>query len=230
MPFDVTPTDLAGTCGVVVVIGDVGATIRGAGIASGTQYDALDPSAFTIASCGDDPVHVDGVGGATTRVWLYPGLTASLLASTGLSADALLAHAEAEHILRALGYAPTDEVLEVPVVVTSTGAFASLDAPTLPASGCVPFVAYVVGAGRASLPTGQTDFLDDRALSAVIGCASGDGWSLTLVDDATLGARAFVRAYGAGSAPSTTLSVGSVTPVDLAHATWPTPIAELPHE
>ncbi len=228
MPFDVTPTELDGSCGVVVVIGDLGALVQRAGVASGTAFEAADPSAMTVASCGAAPVHVEGIGGATTRTWLYPGLTPATLGVTGLSADALLAHAEAETLLRRLGYVPTDEVIEVLVTSTGGGGFATLDAPTMPASGCMPFVAYVVGAGNAQLPIGRADYLRDRALSTLVGCGSGSGWSLTLVDDATLGATAFVRAYGPGAGPSTTITAGSITTVDTAHATWPSPIAELP--
>lgn len=227
MPFDVTPTDLDGSCGVVVIIGDIGALIQRAGIASGDSFRAIDPSAFTVATCGTAPIHVDGIGAAVTRSWLYPGLTPATLVSTGLSADALLAHAEAEVLMRRLGYEPVDEVVEVTATAPG-GAFASLEPPYSPPSGCVPFVAYVAGAGRSSLPFGQSDYLDDRALSAVVGCGSGNGWSLNLVDDTTPGATALVRAYRAGGGPSTSITAGSIARVDDAHAAWPVPITESP--
>jgi hypothetical protein len=228
MPFDFTPTDLDGSCGVVLLIGDLGALIQRAGVLSGDTFSAIDPSAFTVATCGTAPVHVEGIGGATARVWLFPGLTPSTLASTGLTADALLAHAEAETLLRRLGYEPVDEVIELGATSTGAGAFATLDAPHLPSSGCIPFVAYVVGAGRATLPFGRSDYLDDRALSATVGCASGTGWALTLVDDGTLGATAFVRAYRAGGGPTSISTASSITLVDGAHASWPVPITESP--
>ncbi len=226
MPFDVTPTDLDGSCGVVVVIGDIGAIIQRAGLSSGDSFLAVDPSAFTVATCGTAPVHVEGIGGGVVRSWLFPGLTPASLVSTSLTADALLAHAEAETMLRRLGYEPVDEVLEVPVTSGGAGGFATLDPPYSPASGCIPFVAYVAGAGRASLPFGRSDYLDDRALSAIIGCGSGNGWSLTLVDDGTVGATAFVRAYRTGSGPTRSLTAGLITRVDPAHASWPVSISE----
>jgi hypothetical protein len=228
MPFDFTPTDLAGSCGVVLFIGDLGAIVQRGAAPTAITFEAIDPSAFAIATCGDMPVHVEGIGGATARVWLYPGLTVSLLGGTGLSADALLAHAEAETLLRRLGYEPVDELLEVPITSTPGGTFVSLDAPYVPASGCTPFVAYVLGAGRANLPFGQTDYPSDRALSTTVGCGSGHGWTLGLVDDATPGATAFVRAYAAGAGPSTSSTVSAATVVDAAHATRPTPIVEAP--
>jgi hypothetical protein len=226
MPFDFTPTDLDGSCGVVLVLGDVGAIIQRAGAVGGDAFAAVDPSAFTVATCGTAPVHVEGIGGAMVRAWLYPGLTPSALASTGLSADALLAHAEAETILRRLGYEPVNEVVTMPV--TSTPGGLSLEAPETPASGCIPFVAYVAGAGTASLPFGRSDFLVDRTLSSVVGCRTGPGWQLTMYDDATASATAYVRAYRAGAGPTTTNTAGSIVSVDAAHATWPTPMTEAP--
>ncbi len=230
LPFDATPADLDGACGVVLLIGDVSATIAGAGITGGTRFRSVDPSGFTVAVCGTASIHVDGTGSVSMRAWLLPGLTPTALTDTGLSADALLAHAEAETILRRRGYAPVDEILEVTPAPTSAGGFVPAPLPTVPTAGCVPFVAYIEGAGRPQLPPGRFDFLDDRGLSGAVACAAtANGWEPLYVDDATVGARMFVRAYrvAASGAPST-ISIAGAHLVDAAHATLPTAIAEAP--
>lgn len=230
MPFDAIPPDLDGACGVVLLVGDIAATITSAGISGGTAFRSVDPSAFTVAACGSVPLHVEGTGTVTMRTWLLPGLTPSALTDTGLPADALLAHAEAETMLRRQGYVPSDELVEVTPVPTTAGGFMTMHLPTTPPLGCIPFVAYVVGAGRPQLPPGRFDYLDDRGLSGAVACATTtSAWEPLYVDDATVGARLFVRAYAAGTGtPATTVSIGSARVVDAAHATWPTAIAESP--
>ncbi len=141
MPFDMAPSDLEGRCGVVVIIGEADAMIEEAGVVGGATFVAVDHGAFTVAMCGTALVHIEGHGGARTRAWFYPGLTPSMRVATGLSADALLAHAEAEALLRRLGYEPVDEVLEIPGTQRDAAWFATLEAPYRPATGCVPFVA-----------------------------------------------------------------------------------------
>jgi hypothetical protein len=231
LPLETTPADLDGACGVVLVVGDVATTLTVAGVAGGTLYHSVDPSAFTIATCGTAPVRVEGSGEVSLRTWLLPGITEAAMTSTGLSADALLAHAEAELLLRRRGYVPVDEIVEVAPATTTAGGFVTMHLPTTPTAGCIPFVAYVEGAGRPQLPPGRFDFLDDRGLSGAVACATTTAaWEPLYVDDGTVGARVFVRAYapGPGGTVSTTLSIASAHTVDASHARWPAAISDAP--
>jgi hypothetical protein len=213
-----------------LLVGDVGTTMTRAGIASGTTYRVVDPSAFTIALCGAVPVHVEGTGNVHMRTWLMPGLTETALATTGLSADALLAHAEAETVLRRLGYVPSDELIEITPATTTAGGFVTVHLPVTPPAGCIPFVLYVDGAGRPQLPPGRFDYLDDRGLVGGVSCATAtSSWEPLFVDDGTLGAHVVARAYASStSTPAGTLSIGGALSVDASHATWPAAIAESP--
>lgn len=227
LPFDATPADLDGACGVVLLVGDLSTTISSAGITGGTAFRAVDPSAFTVAMCGTGSIHAAGTGNVTMQTWLLPGLTPGALTDTGLSADVLLAHAEMELVLRRRGYAPVDEIVEIAPITTTAGGFLTLTPPTMPSAGCIPFVVYIEGAGRPEITPGRFDFLDDRGLSGAVWCATtSSGWEPRYVDDATVGARVFARAYA--SAPSgsgTTLSIAAARSVDPAHATWPAAIS-----
>ena len=230
LPLDATAPDLEGACGVVLLIGEVSTTITGAGLAGQTVLRSPDPSAFTVAACGASPIHVEGTGNVAMRTWLLPGLTPTAIEDTGLSADALLAHAEMETVLRRRGYVPSDEILEVTPSATTAGGFVTLHLPVTPPAGCIPFVAYVEGAGRPQLPPGRFDFLDERGLGGAVSCATTSAsWEPLYVDDATVGARVLLRAYAAApGGASTPLSIGSARSVDAAHATWPAAIAEGP--
>ncbi len=86
----------------------------------------------------------------------------------------------------------------------------------------------MVGAGRAWLPFGSSDHLEDRALTAMVGCSVGPGWALTVVDEDEPGWTAFVRPYRVGAGPTTTITAGAIRWVDAAHASWPTAITEAP--
>lgn len=231
MPFDAMLPDLVGACGVVLLVGDVTTTITSAGISSGTMFHSLDPSAFTVAACGEVPIRVEGSGAVTMHAWLFPGLLPSALATTGLPPDALLAHAEAETTLRRRGYVPVDEIVESTPAATTAGGFVTGRLPMIPPAGCVAFVAYVEGAGRAQLTPGRFDFLGDRGLGGAVSCAdTARSWEPIYVDDGTVGARLFWRAYAAGSAGTTaaTVSIGGAHATDATHATWPTAIAVSP--
>lgn len=231
LPFDAIPPDLEGACGVVLLIGDVTTTLTAAGASGAPLLRAVDPSAFTVAACGTDPIRVEGSGAVTMRTWLMPGLTPSALASTGLSADALLAHAEAETLLRRRGYVPEGEIVETAGSATTAGGFVTATLPLVPPAGCVALALYVEGAGQPQLTPGRYDYLPDRALTGAVSCSDTTrSWEPVLVDDATVGARVFWRAYGASptGASSTGLTIAGATMVDAAHATWPTAIATTP--
>ena len=226
LPFDAAAADLEGACGVVLLVGDIGATITRAGVTGGMTFRSADPSAFTVAACGTSSIHVEGTGSVQMRTWLLPGLTPSALTDTGLSADALLAHAEVEALLRRRGYVPSDEIVELTPTTTTAGGFVSLHLPTTPPAGCIPFVVYVEGAGRPQIPPGRFDFLDDRAVVAAVSCAvTSSSWEPLFVDDGTLGARVLLRAYASTPSAAATLSIARSHIVDTTHSTWPTAIA-----
>lgn len=228
LPFDAAASDLEGACGVVMIVGDVATTLTGAGIVGGTTFRTPDPSVFTVASCGATTVHVEGAGSATLRTWLMPGLTPTAPSDTGLTPDALLAHAEMEVVLRRRGYAPVDEIVEVTPTATTAGGFVTVRMPVTPTAGCIPFAVYAEGAGRPQITPGRFDYLEDRGVVGAIACASsGTGWDPTFVDDATVGARVFVRAYAASTPPGTAaISIGAAHVVDAAHASWPAAISQ----
>ncbi len=227
LPAELTPGDLDGACGVVLAIGDGGTTITRGGADGGPSFRAADPSALSVASCGTAPVRFEGTGNVVLRTWLLPVVTPSALTSTGAPADAVLAHAEAEIALRRLGYTPSDELIEVTPTPTTAGGFVTLRLPVTPRSGCIPFVVYVEGAGRPQIPPGRFDYLEDRALAGAVSCsATGTSWEPTFVDDTTVGARAWLRAYTSGVPdPAPLPTIGSATHADEASATWPTAIA-----
>ncbi|MFO0681307.1 MAG: hypothetical protein U0234_04610 [Sandaracinus sp.] len=227
LPAELTPADLDGACGVVLAIGDGGTSLTRGGVVGATSFRAADPSALTIASCGTAPIRFEGTGNVVVRTWLLPGVVPAALTSTGAPADAVLAHAEAEIALRRLGYTPSAELVEITPTATTAGGFVTLRAPVTPSSGCIPFVVYVEGAGRPQIPPGRFDYLEDRGLVGAVSCAvTGSGWEPSFVDDSTVGARVWLRAYTSGAPETSPIpTIGSATHVDASIATWPAAIA-----
>ena len=216
MPFDVDVPAMEGSCGVLEIISEGTARIDGADASGEPRAQASDPSALALGLCGPGPVHVDGLGAARIRVWHLPGLVPAHARATGMPADAVLAHAEAETILRARGWEPIDEALAVALPVGSSG---SLSAPVAPSSGCVMWVAALVGAGRAG-GHAVVDYAVDRGLTMIASCdpASGSGWQVSYSAHGADPGAAYMRpwrarASGAPTLPGTagaTLSAGSV--------------------
>jgi len=150
LPTDFAAPDMAGSCGVLVVVADGLATLTWAEVGTGTTAErtsAHDPSVLAVPLCGDARVHVEGTGSAGAHVWHYPGLTPEVVAATGLPIDVVLAHAEAETLLASRGLAPMPEVA---VLDLGPGPLrASVPMTRTVTNGCVPFVGVAIGAGDA---------------------------------------------------------------------------------
>lgn len=228
LPADFDVPAMEGACGVLLVLGDGaavlrGATVRGAGAAETTsdagiplELRAFDPSALPVPLCGAGTVYVEGTGRAAGHAWLFPGVVPSDVTATGIPVDALLAHAEAEHLLAPLGFVPRDELL----VTTTTGAIPWV----APSGGCAPYVAVAIGGGSPQGSWSNYDVRPDRALVGGASCATRSDAAPTLSVPGRP-AQVFVRAYERGAAstnPSPRVGAMRVTPLaSLAPPTLP---------
>jgi hypothetical protein len=231
LPADVDVPALDRTCGLIVFEAEATSRIDAAGRPAGLRA-ADDPSLVTTGACGRGPFRVEGVGTALVRVILVPGLVEDDPLTTGLPEDVLLAHVEAEHLLRSVGYVPSDQVLRIDAPSPPvSGDFTGLP---VPASGCVPWAVVVVGAGRTRSGTASMgqDFATQRGLGLAISCAGASTTYLSVTDDATTGWVAWARPYAASGAPSmptpTERSTERVRVVDVADLVPPTAIQSVP--
>lgn len=149
LPMHGAAESLEGSCGIVAVVAEPGGYIdRWRGSDGRWRTEGCNPTYALVAACEGDRWAVEGTGHATVRSFAMPGLTASTSAHIGIDVDVLLAHAEAEAQLRALGWEPADEIV-VEYVHPSGGATISERPPSAPASGCVAWVAVGRGLGSA---------------------------------------------------------------------------------
>lgn len=226
LPADVDVPGLDRTCGLLVVEAEATTRIDAAGRAAGLR-GSDDASVVALGACGRGPYRVEGVGSVVVRVILVPGLVEDDVDRTGMPEDVLLAHVEAEHLLRGVAYVPSDEVVRLDV--TSPGSFELTGLPS-PTTGCVPWAVVVVGAGRLrSLTAGMaSDWAEERGLGLAITCAGGTTSFLEVTDDATPGYVAWARPYSMGGAPSLPStgerSTERARTVDAADVVLPTPI------
>jgi hypothetical protein len=231
LPGDFETPAMEGSCGVLVVVADGAGTITRAEVgAEGASetFTAHDPSALAVPLCGAHRVRVLGTGAAAAHVWHYPGLTPDVVSATTLPADVVLAHAEAEVLLRARNLVPRDEVavLEVP---SGPGTQTIPTARTV-SSGCVPMVAVVVGGGDPMGSWSPTDRITDRALIGLAVCATRTDAIPTLVVPSGT-ARVYVRPYealGAGASAPAGVSAGALHVVREADLAFPSPLVEAP--
>jgi hypothetical protein len=249
MPFSVRTSVLGGavggalggalgeSCGVIAAVAEGNAVITDISIGS-ERARASDPSVATLGACGEVEVRVQGIGSATVSAWALPGLTVDDASASGLPADVLLAHAEAEAIWSALGYLGEDVVVRE----QSTSLRAVEPPGAAPGSGCRIWIGIAEGAGSLHTAHGGHVLAGDRALDrAMIGAArcAGSGPSIaTLVDDSTPGLtvwwrpfRLAVAASAGPTRPGATLAptrAGAIRLVDLADLALPPPIPASP--
>lgn len=238
LPFELRTDALEGVCGVVAVLGVGSAVLTGIEDEQQGAVRAPDPSAVTIARCGAGIVRASGLGQAVVRTWQLPGITPADVEAIGLSPDVVLAHAEAEALLRARGLVPLDVLAREEV----TGR-ASISPPVhAGAAGCTAWVGVVTGAGRAETSGGLgllgRDYALDRAMLGGASCAGGTGGATgaaagpssthtALVDDGGDGLTVIWRPYGApAGGPTRTPAAGAI--VASVGAARVVPIAELP--
>lgn len=245
IPADVTlPADLAGGCGVVAFVADPGSAITRA-ITPGGSAQPCDANIIAPAVCDGETLRLEGSGMVSLRAFTMPGLTPPIVAATGVPAEALLAHAEAEQMLRAHAWTPIDEVVlqDVPpgsIGLGGPGSRVTASVPKPPARECTPWVAVGIGGGNAEgtwpgyVP--DVDRAPSRFMGAAVECVSTPGVTLTAMDDGTPGLKIWWRAYGAAGGPALPgaptrggpVSTGSVRVVTSRAATLPTPIPATP--
>ncbi|AKF06953.1 hypothetical protein [Sandaracinus amylolyticus] len=234
LPFEAAIGALEGACGIVAVLGVGNASLLAVDGPAGAVA-ASDPSVVAIAACGATSVRATGTGMATIAAWQLPGITPSDVSATGLGAEIVLAHAEAEALWRARGWEPRDEIVQEFHAARSTG-FISPPAGVAPTSGCVAWVGVAIGAGRAETMSRGTllgrDYARDRALFGAVSCAASSGvpaTSTSLTDEHADGYVVHWRAWGTSGAGPSRSSVavaptaGSLRVVDVRGATTPPP-------
>lgn len=217
LPADVITVGLDGACGVVAITGLGNATIDAVDGPDG-RVRASDPSAIAIAACGDARMRALGTGSATVEVWHLPGITPADVLGTGLSAEVVLAHAEAERLWRARGLAPADQVVRdersagsVPTFVGPPGA--------PPARGCVAWVGVAIGAGTADTTSAYAalgrDYAIDRGLFGGASCATIASPQTMVTDPDGDGFVVYWRPYGqtaGGAGPARPSEGGASAP------------------
>ena len=204
LPADFEAPTMEGSCGVLVIVGDGAAVLSRAEVTIGGTTEAFvahDPSAMAVPLCGNQRVHVEGTGSAAAHVWHFPGLTPDIVRDTTLPADVVLAHAEAEGLVRPRGLAPLDEVFVIEVPAGAGPQAIPLTRAV--ATGCVPFVGVVIGGGDPMGSWSPVEHVSDRAMIGLARCASRTDASPTILVPAGT-ARVYVRPYraiGSGAPP-----------------------------
>ena len=139
-------------------------------------YEDLVLSAGALCDACGEPIEVEGSGLVSARAFVLPGLTPSAAEATGVPVEALLAHAEAEHLLARAGWLGSDTVLEESVP-RSALASRVMPSPPTPDAGCVPWVVVGLGVGdaRTSWMGRQVDHdpTEGHFALGVIACAPG---------------------------------------------------------
>jgi hypothetical protein len=208
-PVEVTPPELAGSCGVVVFLADGGTTVSGYGTASGRLRLPCQNDVAIVPVCEGETARVEGSGVFRHRVFLMPGMTPRAVAESGMSTGVLLAHAEAEAHLRALGWEPADEVVRVDVPAGTSGSHAHAP-PARPPSGCIGWVVASDDLGGASTQWAHRHVdTDGSAGQLVIGLVSCEldpampttETTLLAYDDDGGGGSLYFRPYAPATGP-----------------------------
>lgn len=204
LPLTALAAGLEGRCGVVAIGTDAWASMQRARSADGAWYRSCDDGYRLIAACGDQPVSLEGSGTAYSRAWAMPAITADDLDAIGVSAEAVLGHAEAEVQLRRVGWIPSDQCV---VEEVASGAPAWVAPPASPASGCVPWVAVAIGLGDATSEwmgaTLDHDPATERFVLGTASCERGLTGRIDFHDVGSDGGLVVWRPYEARSGPST---------------------------
>ena len=173
-------------CGVVAAVAD-GGFITAAQVDNRHQNPPCGGDLAIFGTCGPEPVRFDGRGDVLLRRYLAPGLTAGDVTAAGVEPDVLLAHAEAQVLLGAIGYQPTDELVRESLGSIPAGHYHSARPPVTPDEGCVFWVGVARGLGRASTtwsgPTGSgfmpanvsIDTAENVSVFGLFACGSDSG-------------------------------------------------------
>jgi len=235
LPATVGPDGLEGGCGVIAVAGDSGAVLTGY-TADGSLVAPCERDLVLAAACDGDTVRVDGAGVVRTRSFVYPGLTPDRVTSTGVPAEALLAHAEAESHLRSVGWTPTDEL--VVQTVAPGGSVHRLSPPASASGGCIAWVATGIGVGNANTQWAHrlvdSDPSPDLFTAGLVSCpphgsAAATTTRLEITDGASDGGTVYMRPYAPAAGPAVpganergpALGIADLTVVEPASITLP---------
>ncbi len=224
LPYADTIHGLEGSCGVVLVA-RVGTTTLGrARAGTAPEVESWRGEVVTVGACDGDGLAVTGTGAIAMRVYAMPGITPEIVRRSGMPADALLAHAEAESYLRARGWEPEDSVIERRVARGAPSRVVrSLGPGVAPVHGCTAWVAVGLGIGAANVGWGavggEYDPGQARFMLGMLSCDASTtptgGTDLTVTDAEGDGGRIFFRPYRARSGPAvvgpSALATGAAT-------------------
>jgi len=235
-------------CGVVAAVAD-GGLITAAFVDSMRREPPCGSERLVFGSCGPAPIRIEGRGDILVRRFLAPGLTATDAEASGIDVDTLLAHAEAEVLLGAIGYSPSDELVVDSLGSVPRGHYHNARPPLTPDEGCVVWVGVATGLGSATVtwpgPSGSgympanvsADGGQDTATFALFACGADSG-AIKGEAEASLyapragDARIVYRAFAAASSASPTFPVAPAAPtvatareVDQSDAVLPTTVA-----
>lgn len=174
LPLSIEP-ELEGACGVVVVIAEPTSTIDSIAVEGQGVFPACVGRVATIGTCGTARVAARGTGQARSSVWTFPGLTPRGISATGMPADAVLAHAEAETLLGRHGMRPTAQVLAIGREPSDPLELAPGPAPQ---GGCAGWVTAAIGLGPVdTFGSGLSahSAAPERALVLSMSCSDGSG-------------------------------------------------------
>lgn len=202
---------LASSCGVVVAAAEPGGMLTSA-TAGSTIVQTCRSEVLAVATCGEAIVEITGAGTARTRAYVMPGLTSTDVRESGVPADVILAHAEAEALLARSGFIPSDQLVVVDVAPTGPSwASRAVASPPAPASGCVPWVAVGRDVGSASVTWNSrlidNDTRSDGFVAGLVVCAPSPSASvhetrLDAVDSDGDGGRVWMRPFEARTGPA----------------------------
>lgn len=180
LPLRVVAAGLDGSCGLLAFAAEPASTITGHRGADGPLRAPCLPEVALVPVCDGEAAEVEGSGSVSARAYLLPGLGPEAVARAGMPLGVMLAHAEAETILRGLGWDPADEVVRESV---PAGAAVRRGAPAAPTSGCIGWVAVADGLGEGSTtwagrPIGG-DSARSEAVLGLVACAPDPAASAT---------------------------------------------------
>ena len=208
-PVDLAPPELAGSCGVIAFSAvDPSATITGYVGSDGRLRTPCLPDLAIVPACDGDRVRAEGSGALRYRVFLMPGLTPRAVAESEMSAAVVLAHAEAEAQLRAIGWMPSDEVVRV--VVPPGSASTTHTPPMHPTSGCIGWIVASEELGTATTQWAHRPIDGDASphelTAGAVSCAPDPSapateTTLTVYDSDGGGGALFFRPYAPARGP-----------------------------
>lgn len=171
MPAEIDTSTLEGGCGVLAVTAEPSGILSSGQVEGRPLVSVCTSTTLLVPTCGE-AVRIAGSGLARTRLYVMPGVDDGAEDRIGLPLDAILAHAEAEHLLALSSFVPEGQLIQASALVGGTDL--AEPAPE-PPSGCVPYVAVGLDLSHAhtewqgrSIAWGPAP---SRLLTGVVSCA-----------------------------------------------------------